>query len=333
MDNSKVIKAQKTKKELAFFRVAAGSLIIILWVIFFLWSLGNSYSDFPSTVAYIGFIPTLFFADWISRKIYGLQVRAVYSIICETIPSFNPESDTCVLLLNNVVSELCCTSLLLDKCGNDPYRDTWNLLYNSVSKKLTRAAFSQVPDNLTSNGEELLKLFLGLGTYGVSYGYLSEGSLGKEIRYFADILDVFENARDILDVENLPSWSEWSNWEKRSWKRTRKILYKDIYAQLIISFHTLEAEFPSLAWDDIKSSPYPRFFDSPSEIKREFCADEYLTAEKYITDECIKWCDWHIENYPIAFIRAPHNEAEPYTLKSTLNDLKAVYAFLQQTQK
>lgn len=330
MVKENILKAQKTKKQLALFRVAAGSLCIIPWLI--LLSRYNQYSDsrlYP-ILLYPGIFIVLFGADWVSRKVYGLQVRTAYSIICETIPSFNSESDTCILLLNDVVSELCCSSLLFDKCGNDPYKDTWNTLYNSVSNKLTRAAFSQLPDNLTPAGEELLKLFLGLGNYGVSYGYLSESAWGKEIYNVARFLDVFENARDILDVEKLPSWSAWSDWEKRSWNRARKVLYKDIYAHLVISFHTLKTEFSSPVWDDIRSSPYPRFFDDPSEIKRTFCNCKDLTADGYVISQCFRWCDWHIENYPSAFVYNKDGKPEDYKLASSLTDLKDVYAFLKR---
>lgn len=319
MDQAKIQQSKKQNGFLAFLRILAGSLWIILW--FSLFFNRNPYSEdrLQSILLYPGIVFFLFAADWTSRKVYGCQVRIACHEICHIVPSFDLDSDCGVLLLNDVVSNLCKTSLFRDKCGNNPYKDTWNSLYKVVSQRLYHAVFSQSPDNLSDDAIQLLKLFLGLGDYGISYGYLSPYDWDKKVHDLAQFIDVFENARNIIGLDSLPQYRN----------RARKVLYKDIQPQLLASFYSFENQYPSPVWDDIKASPYPFLPGTSSDIKRTFCSYETLTVSEYIFDFCSKWCNWHIKNYPTAFVYTEHQQVKSYTLKSSFADLLNVSAFLR----
>lgn len=312
MDNTKVLQAQKTKKNLFIFRVAISSLWVVLWVAF------TFYIEKP-WIAAPGIVVFLFVADWTYRKLYEYQVRQAYSSICGYISSLAPDSDIDILLRNDVVSDLCGKS----SCGDDPYKDTWNSLFHFASERLTHLAFSEEPDTLSPSGEELLRLFIGLGSYGVAYAYISPDFWDRKVYDMAHLLDVFENARLLFQP------SMFSGWRKDVLRRSRKVLYQDIYPQLVSFYRSLEAAFPSPVWNDISSAPYPCFIDYPSDIKRLFCSCTDMTAEEYILDECLKWCSWHIENFPTAYKRTAHAQVEPCNLLSSLDDLNAVYSFMK----
>ena len=319
MDPSKVRESQKTKHFLTLLRIMAGSVWIILWLFLFSVYDPDSGNGLFAALLYPGIILFLFAADWTGRKVYGIQVRIAFQEICSTVQSFDPASDYGVLLRNDVVSGLCQKSLLLDRCGNNPYKDTWNSLYKVVSQRLYHAVFSQSPDNLSDDAIQLLKLFLGLGDYGISYGYLSPYDWDKKVHDLAQFIDVFENARNIIGLDSLPQYRN----------RARKVLYKDIQPQLLASFYSFENQYPSPVWDDIKASPYPFLPGTSSDIKRTFCSYETLTVSEYIFDFCSKWCNWHIKNYPTAFVYTERQQVESYTLKSSFADLLNVSAFLR----
>lgn len=330
MDEAKVLVAKRTKKRLALYRVVLSCPWVILWTFVFThqYSL-NIDLRFINLLLYPGIIFFLFATDWTSRKIYSHQVKAAYYSILKAIPSFDSDSSNSVLLLHDVLSSLCRKSLFLDKCGNDPYQDTWISLYRSVSKRVSDIAFSSKPDNLPRDGEELLNFFIGLGKYGLSYDYISAEGWNKKIDDLASSLDVFENAHQILK----PETTTLSDWKKKKFDRTRVLLWKDIHVQLIAAWSLLERQHPSSVWEDISASPYPFFNWEPSYIKRDFCSDKSLTVEKYIFDECLLWCNWHIKNYPTAYVQTDPYNTRPYTMVSSLSALEDFRYFLQKESK
>ena len=92
---------------------------------------------------------------------------------------------------NDVVSGLCQKSLLLDRCGNDPYKDTWEVLYKSATQRFYSLVFSKPPVNLSDQGIRLLQLLLGLGSYGLSHGYLSPYNWSRDRRDLAGLVNEF----------------------------------------------------------------------------------------------------------------------------------------------
>ena len=177
-------------------------------------------------------------------------------------------------------------------------------------------------DYLTTDGVQLLKVCLYLGEYGVEHSYMSIETWNKKISSLSLHLDTFENARTVFEK------IESTKLDRSFFQRSRTVLYSDLYPQLILSYHTLESHHPSPVWKDIASAPYPCFIGDASDIKREFCDCKDLTADEYITNECRKWCYWHIENFPSAFSRSERETLKAYALNSSLNDIKDTYAFL-----
>ena len=191
MDPSKVRESQKTKHFLSLLRIMAGSVWIILWLFLFSVYDPDSGNGLFAALLYPGIILFLFAADWTGRKVYGIQVRIAFQEICSTVQSFDPASDYGVLLRNDVVSGVCQKSLLLDRCGNDPYKDTWEVLYKSATQRFYSLVFSKPPVNLSDQGIRLLQLLLGLGSYGLSHGYLSPYNWSRDRRDLAGLVNEF----------------------------------------------------------------------------------------------------------------------------------------------
>lgn len=294
------------KKKLSAYRIIISSFWMVLWF----------YLSTKFDIFYTWFIFAIL-AYFTGKHLFFSQCEDALFVMSRELDYWDFEHITSLLELHALDHVKHETPLY------DPYYQVWDALLCYTKDLLLSDNYKKSPDYLTSDGESLLKIYIALGTYGVSHDYLSNTSWEKKLYDLASSLCTYENARSIFYSNNFPESC------KRPFEFSRYILYQDIYPQLVSVYHSLKNEFPSPVWEDIPSAPYPCFYHRAADIKELFCSCADMTAEEYILKECRKWCYWHNENYPAAFKRSSYNKLESCNIISSLEDIKNAYVFLK----